>query len=153
MTPASVLHLSAQTSQTELNAWLLNNRLPMAMELGDGSFQQVMNAATRPLVVITTVPAAGEEREWLIKKVRSVAQKWHHRSEGDRRPIERSVVFTWMDVDRWSKWLKNMYGLKQSGDVVIADHDVRVFALLIWHVLKSRVRNCCTMTRSPMGTR
>jgi len=36
----------------------------------------------------------------------------------------RDVVFTWMDVERWASWLKNMYGVKISEEpaVIIADH-------------------------------
>ncbi|TFY63356.1 hypothetical protein EVG20_g6352 [Dentipellis fragilis] len=120
--PTSVFRFSATTSQAELSEWLLNNRLPTAMELGDGSFQEVMNAPTKPLVVLTAVPDEGAERERLIKSVKEVALAWRHRGDAHRNAGDRRVVFVWMDADRWSKWLKNMYGIEGSGRVIITDH-------------------------------
>ncbi|TFY83254.1 hypothetical protein EWM64_g755 [Hericium alpestre] len=117
--PSSTLHFSAETSQAELSQWLFDNRLPSALELSDGTFQEVMNAPNRPLVVLTAVPAEGSKRDSLIKDIRSIALAWRHRGKTGH---ERPVVFVWMDADRWSKWLKNMYGLDGSGQVVIADH-------------------------------
>ena len=51
----------------------------------------------------------------------------------------REVVFTWMDMDEWGKWMKAMYGIQPKNDdhhhdydgqdledvkVIIADHSV-----------------------------
>lgn len=49
----------------------------------------------------------------------------------------REVVFTWMDMDEWGKWMKAMYGIQSKKDhhdhdgqnledvkVIIADHSV-----------------------------
>ncbi|THH16918.1 hypothetical protein EW146_g3797 [Bondarzewia mesenterica] len=126
-TPTSTLRLTAGTPEAELNTWLLHNRLPSSMELGDGTFQQVMNAAHRPLVVIVSVPKDGAEREGLVKEVADVAQKWRRRSDSEKGAQERGVVFTWMDADRWASWLKSMYGITGSGDVVIVDHGKLIY--------------------------
>jgi len=40
----------------------------------------------------------------------------------------REVVFTWMDMDGWAEWLKNMYGITETSGtledvpVIISDH-------------------------------
>ena len=46
----------------------------------------------------------------------------------------REVVFTWMDMNIWGKWMKAMYGIQSYNDddgqdledvkVIIADHSV-----------------------------
>ena len=47
----------------------------------------------------------------------------------------REVVFTWMDMNEWGKWMKAMYGIRPNDDyhdhidledvkVIIADHSV-----------------------------
>ena len=45
----------------------------------------------------------------------------------------REVVFTWMDMNDWGKWMKAMYGIQPNNDhnadlenvkVIIADHSV-----------------------------
>ena len=60
----------------------------------------------------------------------------------------REVVFTWMDMNDWGKWMKSMYGIQPSTDdhnhdhkdlenvkVIIADHSVcslLTFFLFSW---------------------
>jgi hypothetical protein len=106
-----------------LSRWLLSNRLPTALELGQETFQSVMNAPHGPLVVL--VAADSDQAPDVEDRVKDVALRWRERSEkyvDDRR----EVVFTWMDSAKWGKWLKSMYGVK--GDslpaVVIVDHSV-----------------------------
>lgn len=86
-----------------------------------------MNAPSKPLVVLTSVPTEGQERDELIKKVKEIAAKWRKRGDSEKMIGERNVVFTWMDGQRWAKWLKSMYGVKEVGGVIIADHGVRFF--------------------------
>lgn len=96
---------------------MLHNRLPTSLELDTDTFQEVMNAAHKPLVVIVAAPAS--ELDQAAKTVQEISTQWKdNKAEGN-------VVFTWMDADKWSTWLKNMYGIK--GDlprVVLSDHSV-----------------------------
>ena len=90
------------------------------------SFQEVMNAKHKPLVVIATAPKArlGE----VSVHVKDIAKQWKDKkATGD-------VVFTWMDGDKWSSWLKSMYGIK-AGEMpraVVANHTVRRILSLKW---------------------
>ena len=97
------------------------NRLPTSLELGDGTFQEVMKSSSKPLVVIVSVPATGGDHEFLVNEMKSLATKWR---KSDHSVMTRPVVFTWMDQERWAKWMKSMYGVKSSGQVIIADHQV-----------------------------
>lgn len=106
---------------------MTDNRLPIATELGDGTFQEVMNAPNKPLVVLTSVPTEGQERNQLIEKVKEIGEKWRRRDDSDKTVGERQVVFAWMDGQRWAKWMKSMYGVQEVGGVVIADHGVYIF--------------------------
>ena len=120
------LRFNAQTSADDLAKWLQTHRLPLAMELGEGSFKEVMNAESKPLVVLVSVTASGVEREQIAETVRRLAGQWRRTSATQYAPAHeaREVVFTWMDQERWTSWLKSMYGIKRPGQVVIVDHSV-----------------------------
>lgn len=97
---------------------MLRNRLPTSTELDSDSFQEVMNAPHKPLVVIVAAPT--NELETTAESVRRIASQWKDsKAEGD-------VIFTWMDAGRWSSWLKNMYGVKENTlpRVILANHSV-----------------------------
>ncbi|KAI0029678.1 thioredoxin-domain-containing protein [Vararia minispora EC-137] len=122
-TPTSVLRITDNTTLVELEQWMLAHRLPSALELSELSFQEVMKARARPLVVLTSVPAATNfaEYEWLVGETTKIAMKWRELTL-QRGSTRRSVVFVWMDAEKWSKWLKSMYGIQGPNRVVIADH-------------------------------
>lgn len=124
---AAQLGFNAQTDVGELSDWLQAHRLPLAMELGEGSFQEVMNAENEPLVILVSVPASGVERDRIVETVRRLATQWRRTGSAHYTPVHgaRQVVFVWMDQERWTKWLKSMYGIKEPGQVVIVDHSVR----------------------------
>lgn len=90
----------------------------MSMQLDSETFQDVMFAAHKPLVVITTAPQA--KLTGAADRMRSVAQAWKDSRGSD------AVVFTWMDSDKWASWLKSMYGIKAdaSAHVVVTNHSV-----------------------------
>jgi Thioredoxin-like domain len=123
---AAQLDFSTQTSAEELAQWLQTHRLPLAMELGEESFQDVMNGDGKPLVVLVSVTPSGVERDPIIETVRKLAAQWRQGSAAHYLPTHgtRQVVFTWMDQERWSGWLKGMYGIKGPARVVIVDHSV-----------------------------
>ena len=102
-----------------LSAWMLEHRLPLALELSPDNFQDVMNAPHKPLVVITATTL--KDKAKVAKDLTDVARRWRDAKE------QVPVVFTWMDADRWGSWLKSMYGLKADSlpRAVVANHTVR----------------------------
>ncbi|KAJ7067835.1 protein disulfide isomerase [Mycena amicta] len=119
---------SVDRASADLSTWLLANRLPTSMELMQDTFQTVMNAPHAPLVVIAAVTK--DTRDKVSERFRDIALKWRVHTAGTGIYGGRSVVFTWMDSDKWSSWLKSMYGLKTGSKdiedvgIVIADHQV-----------------------------
>ena len=107
--------------KADVSKWLLANRIPTTVELNQETFQLVMNAAHKPLVVIAAVNK--DTREKVAEKMKEIGKKWRVRKLDKG---SRDVVFTWMDADKWAKWLKNMYGVKATEEptVIIADHGV-----------------------------
>lgn len=77
-----------------------------------------MNAPHMPLVVIAATTQ--NDKEQISKEMTDLARKWRDRKEAT------SVVFAWMDADKWGKWLKSMYGLKPGSvpHAIIAEHSV-----------------------------
>jgi hypothetical protein len=127
---AAQLLFSVQTSVEDLSKWLQTHRLPLAMELGEGSFQEVMNAESKPLVVLVSVTTSGVERDRIVETVRKLAAHWRRTSATQYTPEHgaRQIVFAWMDQERWASWLKSMYGIKGPGQVVVVDHSVSLSA-------------------------
>ncbi len=125
---AAHLLFSSHTSARELDKWLQTHRWPSALELGEGSFQEVMNAESKPLVVLVSVTDSGAERDRIVTTVRKLATQWRKKGADQYAPAHsseaRQVVFTWMDQDRWANWLKSMYGINGPAQVVITDHSV-----------------------------
>ncbi|KAH9920797.1 thioredoxin-like protein [Fomitopsis serialis] len=113
--PATVYRLPATRSASDKAAlvdWLLKNRLPTSMALDSDTFQDVMNAPHKPLVLQAT--AADVQR---------IAKQWRNAKGGP------GVTFVWMDADKWAKWLKGMYGIQADKEVqvVVADHSGLVY--------------------------
>ncbi|KAJ7741455.1 protein disulfide isomerase [Mycena maculata] len=128
---AAAMYIGSATLDTngDLPAWLLANRLPTSMELTQDTFQSVMNAPHKPLVVIASVNS--DTRDKVAERFRDIALKWRVHTGGTGIFHGRSVVFTWMDAEKWESWLKSMYGLKkprgtdvEDVGVIIADHKV-----------------------------
>ncbi|KAJ3482266.1 hypothetical protein NLI96_g7101 [Meripilus lineatus] len=119
---ASFFTISHGVGEKEkLTSWMLRNRLPTSTELDSDSFQEVMNAPHKPLVVIVAAPT--NELETTAESVRRIASQWKDsKAEGD-------VIFTWMDAGRWSSWLKNMYGVKENTlpRVILANHSRLIY--------------------------
>ena len=93
----------------------------MSLELDSDTFQDIMFAAHKPLVVITAAPET--KLSGASDRVRTVAAQWKGRQGSD------DVVFTWMNSDKWAKWLKSMYGITadDQAHVVITNHSVSAF--------------------------
>jgi thioredoxin domain-containing protein 5 len=127
-TPAAIYQgTDSFDTSGDFSPWLLENRLPTSMELTQDTFQSVMNAPHAPLVVIAAVNK--ENKDKVAERFRDIALKWRVRTSGSGKFAGKSVVFTWMDVERWESWMKSMYGLTKGGKdsiedvgVVIANH-------------------------------
>jgi len=115
-------------SQEVLEQWLLENRLPTTVELTHDTFQDVMKASHRPLVVV--VAATKDSRDKVYEKLKDIGKVWRMR-RGSAKKDSRDVVFTWMDMGRWGSFMKSMYGISSSSgaepSVVIADHGRLVY--------------------------
>ena len=100
-----------------------------------------------PLVVIAVVSETN--RQNVISAMKSIGKQWR---EGEKYG-KRDVVFTWMNGERWSSWLKNMYGIVDQGgetpSVVIADHAVGVLCppLSVVRLTCNRILFITTLTR------
>lgn len=108
-------------SADKLGNWLVSNKLPTYVELDSDNFQEVMNAAHKPLVVLVAAPKA--ELASAGERARAVAQQWKDSKAAG------AVVFTTMDADKWAKWLGSMYGIKPENgvSVVVANHSRLVY--------------------------
>lgn len=120
-TPAAVYYAPSQVSShpgADLKAWLLANRLPTVIELTQDSFQEVMHAPHKPLVVIAAVNKDNKGK--IAEKFADLGAMWRARGGGS------NVVFAWMDAERWAKWMKSMYGIVDGPEptIVVADHSV-----------------------------
>ncbi|KAI0765574.1 thioredoxin-domain-containing protein [Irpex lacteus] len=119
--PAGIYHLEASGTVEDLSNWLVRNRLPMSLELDSDTFQDIMFASHKPLVVITAAPET--KLSGASDRVRTVAAQWKGRQGSD------DVVFTWMNSDKWAKWLKSMYGITadDQAHVVITNHSRLIY--------------------------
>jgi len=134
--PSSTFYGSTAVTQDKLRSWLLTHRLPTMLELTQDTFQTVMNAPQSPLVVIA---ASHKDQSTKIRdRFRDLAKKWRVKTDGSGIVHGREVVFTWMDVDEWGKWLKTMYGIHPNDDerhhqdledvkVIITDHSKLIY--------------------------
>jgi len=112
--PETTLHLSADMTVRSLERWLNRHRFPSAFELTAGNFYDVMRSNAADLVVLTAVGRLeGASAEVILAEA---SKAWNQRSHGP------SVLFVWMDFERWETWLKNMYGVKSIPSVILADH-------------------------------
>jgi len=121
--PAAQWQLKPSYNAEDIKFWLLRNRLPSALQLDSDNFQSVMNPkhVSAPLVVIAAM--SERNRQNVISATKLIGKQWR---EGEKAG-QREVVFTWMDGERWSNWLKSMYGIVDAGkaetpSVVITDH-------------------------------
>jgi len=122
--PAGQWQLRASHNTDDIKLWLLRNRLPSALQLDSDTFQSVMSPKhmSAPLVVISVV--SEKNRQNVISAMKSIGKQWRESVKAG----QREVVFAWMDGERWSKWLKSMYGVvdsptAESPSVIVADHE------------------------------
>jgi len=128
--PASHLHGFPTTPVETMETWLMSHRTPSFVELSSGSFQSIMNAPQEPLVLIAAVTE--KVRDQVKAALKTLAKEWKSKTGGSGEFNGKQVIFTYMDAEKWEKWLKSMYGIKKHHNdddladikVVIADHKV-----------------------------
>ncbi|KAH8105423.1 thioredoxin-domain-containing protein [Cristinia sonorae] len=119
--PAAHYEFDSGSNKAKLEAWLVHNKLPTVLELHTDTFQEVMNAASHPLVVLVAAPKSYYNQ--VVPKVKHIAQLWKRERNG------QNVIFTWMDSDKWASWLKSMYGITNTvtASVVVVDHSKLIY--------------------------
>jgi hypothetical protein len=124
-TVAAQFPLTSTTTSESLQSWLIRERLPTSLELSADTFKSVMEAPHEPLVVLVAIPPSGQVHDDAVRQLRETAKTWRNA----RTSTRRGVVFAWMDGNRWSSWLNNMYGFKSSSTpaVVVTDHGRLVY--------------------------
>ncbi|KAJ8085806.1 hypothetical protein PM082_004624 [Marasmius tenuissimus] len=133
---ASEASLTKAVNREPVLEWLMANRLPTTVELTRDTFQSVMNAPNKPLVVIAAVT---EENAHMVRdKMLEIGLKWRASTWGTgiAKGVrgDRPVVFAVMDVEQWKDWMKSMYSVKPKKttdlgevDVVVADHQELIY--------------------------
>ncbi|THV07435.1 thioredoxin-domain-containing protein [Dendrothele bispora CBS 962.96] len=124
--------ISGSKEAEAISQWIQDNKLPTTIELTQDTFQSIMNAPSRPLVVLTGVTSYNKDK--VQSKFEEIAKKWRRKTNGSGAVSglkgTRPIVFAWMDLDRWKDWMKSMYGITKGSQevddlaVVIADHQV-----------------------------
>lgn len=123
-----------------LEKFIMKYSIPSSLELSSESFQRVMNAEHKPLVVIApfnagslaSVMARSKElaKKWRVRKADNAANAaahahLHQNHEHEQEPhVSREVIFTWMDDGKWGKWLKGMYAMRLTDETVRAQHAI-----------------------------
>ncbi|KAL0575530.1 hypothetical protein V5O48_006453 [Marasmius crinis-equi] len=128
--------LTIPSNRDPVSKWLVANRLPTTVELTQDTFQSIMNAPGKPLVVIAAIT---EENAQSVKgKVAELGRKWRAKTGGNGIAKgtrgERPIVFATMDAERWKDWMKSMYGVRpkhtqdlEDIDVFVADHKELIY--------------------------
>jgi len=123
ISPQTTLHMSADMTVRSVEQWLNRHRFPSAFELTAGNFHDVMRSNAADLVVLTAVGRSdGASAEMILAEA---SKAWNQRGHGP------TVLFVWMDFERWESWLRDMYGVKSIPSVILADHKVSQ-AIFLW---------------------
>ncbi|KAG8692770.1 hypothetical protein FRC09_010967 [Ceratobasidium sp. 395] len=123
--PFAEFPITAAASPSVINAFFQHHRIPTLQQLTAENFQDVMKHPAKPLVVLTALDTEKMSKTDLaasIEKLSDIAKRWQ--GQAVRLTDTRPTIFVWMDGDRWSKWLKSMYGIQkeQLPRTVIVDH-------------------------------
>jgi len=86
--------------------------------------------ASSPLVVIAI--SSEKNRADTMIAMKRIGKQWR---EENAKHASKDVVFAWIDAEKWSKWLKSMYGVTgtegaQIPAIVIVNHNVCPFPIL-----------------------
>ncbi|KAG8988731.1 hypothetical protein FRB90_002558 [Tulasnella sp. 427] len=125
----SSFNVEPTTPAQSLSQWILENRLPLFDELSSDNFQNVMRSENPSYVVIVAIDTEARDGDRLAADTATLNEMAKTWNASGRKINGRPVVFVWMDGVQWQKWLKSMYGVKQTSmpAVVIADHENLVY--------------------------
>ena len=128
--PFSTLPLSSQTTAQVIGAFFQHHRIPTIQQLTAENFPDVMKHPAKPLVVLAAFDMehmSSIELGNAIEELTAIAKQWQ--TSAIRLTDNRPTIFVWMDGEKWSKWLKSMYGIKRERmpAVVIIDHNRLVY--------------------------
>ncbi|KAG9096733.1 hypothetical protein FS749_007856 [Ceratobasidium sp. UAMH 11750] len=123
--PFADFPLKAATTPLAINTFFQHHRIPTLQQLTGENFQDVMKHPAKPFVVLTTFDTEKMSKSDLaasIEKLADIAKGWQ--GQAVRLTETRPTIFVWMDGERWSKWLKSMYGItkERMPATVIVDH-------------------------------
>lgn len=124
-TPFAELPLTAASNTQIVNAFFQHHRIPVLQELTSENFADVMKHPAKPLVVLTAFDMEKMPKTELaasIERLSDIAKRWQRQAV--RLTDTRPTIFVYMDGERWSKWLKSMYGIRKEllPSTVIVDH-------------------------------
>lgn len=163
--PYAVFAPTDATPGPALEKFIVKYSIPSSLEITSESYQRVMQASHKPLVVIAPynansvagVSARSKElaKKWRVRVADNAAAKVAHEhlhQDHDHAhedvPVreQREVIFTWMDGEKWGKWMKDMYGIKLTDEsameqhAIIADPAVSTAISLCYAMMTNRCR-------------
>ncbi|OUM69148.1 hypothetical protein PIROE2DRAFT_3044, partial [Piromyces sp. E2] len=94
------------SSESDLNKWISQTKYPLFTEISSQNSEEIMD--NHDLVVIGFINS-NTVNTW-TPKFREVARKWRASELADTH----NVVFTWIDSDKWSKYISKVYHLEPT---------------------------------------
>lgn len=119
--PLPVGSISFPATQDKVDQFTNLHRFPTLVQLVSGNYQELMKSDTRAVVVLGAVHR-GEEGIKERKNLESISRAWKRGG----RSFEQPVWFVWVEGEKWSGWLHQAYGIKESAlpAVVVIDSPV-----------------------------
>lgn len=102
-----VASLSFPASYDKLTRFVDTHRFPTLVQLTVANQRELLDSPTKATVVLAALHS-GEQGEGEHTKLLEVARSWHH----GERDLGQPVWFTWVEGDKWAKWLRKSYGIK-----------------------------------------
>ncbi|QRV87234.1 thioredoxin [Ceratobasidium sp. AG-Ba] len=123
--PFAQFPLTAVSTTPLISTFFQHHRTPVLQQLTSENFADVMKHPAKPLVVLTAFDMEKMPKTELsesIEKLSDIAKRWQRQAV--RLTDTRPTIFVYMDGERWSKWLKSMYGIRKERlpATVIVDH-------------------------------
>jgi len=94
------------SNEFELNKWITRNKYSLFTEIDSQNSEEIMD--NNDLVVIGFIN--GESIQSWTSKFKEAAKKWRSSSLSDKH----NVIFTWIDGNKWTKYISKVYHLKPT---------------------------------------
>ncbi|GAA6060411.1 hypothetical protein JCM10212_002179 [Sporobolomyces blumeae] len=148
--PSATYALPAKHSMTRrqrierTRAWLRSAKLPLVSELDGATYPDLYPEDSNdrtPYVAIGVLSRKGLKGEFdsTLNRFKELAARWNEEGQakdGERKGekqkgLDKTVVWAWVDGDRWAPWARSSYDVKMGAldgpVVVIADPHNRVY--------------------------